>query len=161
MESYGQPELSQPRADRKAARRSGTSRTRGAPAARREQRAAVDHAASQRNRPAGICEMNGAPPMKGITMRNSWMIAACLAALLPAWGQNSQPPTARRTAFAGTWRLDLKNSSMGSDHPDANYGFTKTFELKGSTLVQKDHEVNVDIVGFALPERNSSGELGP
>src|SRR5205814_1972316 len=37
----------------------------------------------------------------------------------------------------------------------------KTFELKGSTLVQKDHEVNVDIVGFALPERNSSEELVP
>ena len=99
--------------------------------------------------------------MKGIIMRNSWIVAACLAALSPAWGQNSQPPTNRGTAFAGTWRLDLKKSYMGSDHPDANYGFTKTFELKGSTIAQKDHEVNVDIVGFALPERNSSAELVP
>ncbi len=99
--------------------------------------------------------------MKGITMRNSWIVAACLAALLPAWGQNSQPPAARRAGFAGTWRLDLTKSYMGSDHPDANYGFTKTFELKGSTIAQKDHEVNIDIVGMALPERNSSAELVP
>ena len=99
--------------------------------------------------------------MKVIVMRNSWIVAACLAALLPVWGQNSQPPTARRVTFAGTWRLDLKKSYMGSDHPDANYGFTKTFELKGSTIVLKDHEVNVDIVGMAIPERNSSAELVP
>jgi hypothetical protein len=99
--------------------------------------------------------------MKGITMRNSWILAGCLAALLPACGQNSQPPSARRAAFAGTWRLDLKKSYMGSDHPDASYGFTKTFELKGSTIAQKDHEVNIDIVGMALPERNSSAELVP
>ena len=97
--------------------------------------------------------------MKGITMRNSWILAACLTAFLPAWGQKSQPPTARRSAFAGTWRLDRKKSLMGSDHPEANYGFTKTFELKGSTIAQKDHELNVDIVGMALPERNSTAEL--
>ncbi len=102
--------------------------------------------------------------MKRITMRN-WtlrsasMLAACLAALSPAWGQTSQPPSARRTVFAGTWRLELKKSHMGSDHPEANYGFTKTFELKGSTIAQKDHEVNIDIVGMALPERDSSAEL--
>ena len=48
---------------------------------------------------------------------------------------------------------------MGPDHPDANYGFTKTFKLKGSTILQKDHEVNVDLFGFALPERDSSMEL--
>lgn len=100
--------------------------------------------------------------MKGMSMRTIWIIAACLAALLPVRGQNSQTPDAgRRAAFAGTWRLDLKKSYMGSEHPDANYGFTKTFALKGSTLVQKDHEINVDIVGFALPERNSSEELVP
>ncbi len=93
-------------------------------------------------------------------MRNSWILAACVAVLLPAWGQTSQT-AARRAAFAGTWRLDVKKSSMGSDHPDANYGFTKTFELKGSALVQKDHEVNVDIVGFAMPEKNSSAEIVP
>jgi len=100
-------------------------------------------------------------------MRNIWIIAACLAALLPASGQNSsagsQSPgfAARRAAFAGTWRLDLKRSNMGGDHPDPGYAFTKTFELKGSSLVQKDHEVNVDIVGFALPERDSTAELVP
>ena len=104
--------------------------------------------------------------MKGIIMRNTWIIAACLSAVLSAWGQAPQPnpatPSAsRRAAFTGTWRLDLKKSDMGSDHPDPTYGFTKTFELKGSTIVQKDHEVNVDIVGFALPERNSTEELVP
>ena len=92
-------------------------------------------------------------------MRNVWIIAVCLASLLPAWAQTSPAPGARRAAFAGTWRLDLNKSYMGGDHPDSNYGFTKTFELKGQTIVQKDHEVNVDIVGFALPERNSSAEL--
>lgn len=99
--------------------------------------------------------------MRGMNMRNAWIIAACLAALLPAWGQNSQASAAHRATFAGIWRLDLKKSSMGSDHPDANYGFTKTLELNGSTIVQKDHEVNVDIVGFALPERDSTEELVP
>lgn len=100
--------------------------------------------------------------MKGIAMHNSWIFVACLAALSPAWGQNSQAPdNASHTAFAGSWRLDLKKSYMGAEHPEGNYGFTKTFELKGSTIVQKDHEVNVDIVGFALPERNSTQELVP
>jgi len=97
-------------------------------------------------------------------MRSLLMSAACMAALLPAWGQNSQagaPEAARRAAFTGSWRLDLKKSNLGSDHPDANYGFTKTFEWKGSVIVEKDHEVNVDIVGFALPERNSTEELVP
>lgn len=94
-------------------------------------------------------------------MRNIWILAACIAAFLPGWGQNSQAPDNRKAAFAGTWRLDLKKSYMGSDHPEGNYGFTKTFELNGSTILQKDHEVNVDIVGFALPERNSSQELVP
>jgi hypothetical protein len=97
-------------------------------------------------------------------MSRSLIVVACLAALLPAWGQNSQTGSAeagRRAAYAGAWRLDLTRSSMGSDHPGANYGFTKTFELKGSVIVQKDHEVNVDIVGFALPERNSTEELAP
>ena len=104
--------------------------------------------------------------MKRISMRNSrilcnaCILAAFLATLAPALGQNSQP-VVHHAAFAGTWRLDLKKSYLGQDHPDANYGFTKTFELKGSTIVQKDHEVNVDIVGFALPERNSSQELVP
>ena len=99
--------------------------------------------------------------MKGNIMRNSWILAACLALISPAWGQNPQPPSARRAAFAGTWRLDLKKSYMGSDHPEANYGFTKTFELKGPAIAQKDHEVNIDIVGMALPERNSTAELVP
>ena len=98
--------------------------------------------------------------MGRMNMRNMCMIAACMAALLPAWGQNAQQG-GRRAAFAGTWRLDLKKSYMGADHPDANYGFTKTFELNGANLVQKDHEVNVDIIGFALPERNSTEELAP
>jgi hypothetical protein len=97
-------------------------------------------------------------------MSRSLIVVAWLAALLPAWGQNSQTGSVeagRRAAYAGAWRLDLTRSSMGSDHPGANYGFTKTFELKGSVIVQKDHEVNVDIVGFALPERNSTEELAP
>ncbi len=100
------------------------------------------------------------------TMRNTCIIGACLTAFLQAFGQNSQPaspsPAAvRHAAFAGVWRLDLTKSNMGSDHPDTNYGFTKTFELKGSTLLQKDHEINVDIIGFAMPERNSTAELVP
>jgi hypothetical protein len=97
--------------------------------------------------------------MKRSPMRNTCIIAACLAAVMPAFSQ--APGASRRAAFAGTWRLDLKKSYLGSDHPDANYGFTKTFEVKSSSIMQKDHEVNVDIVGFALPERNSSDELIP
>ena len=99
--------------------------------------------------------------MKGIARHNPWILVVFLAALSPAWGQNSQARDfARRAAFAGTWRLDLKKSDMGADHPDANYGFTKTFEVKGSTaIIEKDHEINVDVVGFALPERNSSQEF--
>jgi hypothetical protein len=99
--------------------------------------------------------------MKGMSMRSTWILAAFIATLLPAWGQNSQEPNNRRAAVAGTWRLDLKKSYLGSDHPGPNYSFTKIFEQNGSTIVQKDHEVNVDIVGFALPERNSSQELVP
>lgn len=100
--------------------------------------------------------------MRRMSMRNLSMIAVCLVALLPAWEQKAQAQDGgHRAAFAGTWKLDLQKSHMGSDHPDANYGFTKTFELKGATIVQKDHEVNVDIIGFALPERNSTEELTP
>lgn len=103
--------------------------------------------------------------MRGISKRNLWaiwIVAACLTVLLPNWAQDSHlPDTSQRAAFAGTWRLDPTKSNLGSDHLDANYEFTKTFELKGQTIVQKDHEVNVDIVGFALPERNSTEELVP
>jgi hypothetical protein len=111
--------------------------------------------------------------MKGNNMRNAWIIAACLGIVLQVSGQTSPanaPPVkgsqvpsceARRAAFAGRWRLDLKRSSMGADHPESNYAFIKTFELKASTLVEKDHEVNVDIAGFVLPERNSTAELVP
>ena len=100
--------------------------------------------------------------MKELSMREVWIFAACLAAVVPTWGQDARSQDAgHRIDFAATWRLDLKKSNLGSDHPDVNYGFTKTFELKGSTIVQKDHEVNVDIVGYALPERNSNRELVP
>lgn len=100
--------------------------------------------------------------MKGIRMRGLWTIAACLASFIPAWAQNSQSPASvRREAFAGTWRLDVNKSEMGADHPESNYGFTKTFELKGSSVVQKDHEVNLDLVGISLPERTSTEELVP
>jgi len=100
-------------------------------------------------------------------MRTLWVFAACLAALLPASGQNSHAGpqltgfAARRAAFAAAWQLDLKRSKMGADHPGPGYAFTKTVELKGSALMQKDHEVNVDIVGFAMPERDSTAELVP
>jgi hypothetical protein len=98
----------------------------------------------------------------GKRMRYSSIIVVCLTALLPVGGQSLQAPdSGRRATFAGEWRLALKKSNMGSDHPGANYGFTKIFQLKGSAIVQTDHEVNVDIVGFALPERNSTEELVP
>ena len=110
--------------------------------------------------------------MKGMSMRKTWIIAACLGMVVQISGQTS-PATApsakgsqatceaRRAAFAGTWRLDLNRSSMGADHPEPNYAFTKTFQLKGATLVEIDHEVNVDIAGFALPEKNSTADLVP
>jgi hypothetical protein len=95
-------------------------------------------------------------------MRYSSIIVICLTALLPVRGQNLQAPdSGRRATFAGEWRLALKKSNMGSDHPGANYEFTKTFQLKGSAIVQTDHEVNVDVIGFAVPERNSTEELVP
>ena len=109
--------------------------------------------------------------MRGLMVRTAWMIAGCLTLILPVLPQTSQvnpeatagsqSPISRRAAFVGTWRLDLSKSYMGSDHPEANYGFTKTFVLNGSTLVQKDHEVNVEIIGFAMPERNSTADFVP
>jgi hypothetical protein len=109
--------------------------------------------------------------MKGLTVRTAWIIAGCLTLLLPASAlisqvnpaatAGSQSAASRRAAFVGTWRLDLTKSNMGSDHPEANYGFTKTFALNDSTLVQEDHEVNVDIIGYAIPERNSTAKFVP
>jgi hypothetical protein len=55
-------------------------------------------------------------------MRYSSIIVVCLTALLPVGGQNLQAPdSGRRATFAGEWRLALKKSNMGSDHPGANY----------------------------------------
>jgi hypothetical protein len=99
------------------------------------------------------------------------MLAGCLSVFLSASGLNAvsgsmtgPSPSAtedRHVAFVGEWRLDLRKSRMGPDHPSSNYAFTKIFERKGSILVQKDHEVNAEIAGFEIPERNSTAELVP
>jgi hypothetical protein len=59
-----------------------------------------------------------------------------------------------RAAFVGVWQLDRSKSSLGSDHPPANYVFTKTFELQGASLLQTDHELNSEMIGMITPERS-------
>jgi hypothetical protein len=98
--------------------------------------------------------------MKGKRMCKFWIFAFCLAVLLPA-GIGAQQQGMRRAQFAGTWQLDVTASSLGSDHPSANYAFTKTFEPKQEGFVLKDHEVNVNFIGIAIPQRDSVTELIP
>jgi hypothetical protein len=104
--------------------------------------------------------MKGARKMKRFSLRKLGVFILGIAVLVPV-AARSQQLAARRAQFAGTWRLDVKQSLMGSDHPSADYALTRIFTLNGTALVKKDHEINIEIVGMEIPERISTTEIVP
>jgi hypothetical protein len=66
---------------------------------------------------------------------------------------------APRANLSGTWKLNVVKSSMGGDHPFADYQLTKTIELKGDVVSITDAAVHNSVVNIPLPDSTTTMEV--
>lgn len=66
---------------------------------------------------------------------------------------------AQKTNLSGTWKLNIANSFLGSDHPFPEYALTKTIVQTGDSIVMTDVSVHNSVVNIPLPDETTKMEL--
>ena len=90
--------------------------------------------------------------MRGMHMSKTWAMMALAAAI-------ALPAAAQKPDLSGTWKLNLQKSFLAGDHPDKDYGLTKTIALKEGALEMTDVAVHVSIMNIPMPDSKNVVEL--
>jgi hypothetical protein len=69
------------------------------------------------------------------------------------------PAAAQKTDLSGTWKLNMKQSFLAGDHPDKDYGLTKTIVQKGKTISLTDAAVHVNLMNIPMPDSKFTVDL--
>jgi hypothetical protein len=60
--------------------------------------------------------------------------------------------SAQPGSLTGIWKLNVKSSFMGADHPAKDYALTKTIEQKDNVVSIRDTTVNATTANIPLPD---------